>query len=174
MVPCVVTAASETIMKLRLLILTVLTICLAFFFEVGSAGAATPRQPPGSFYFGPSVFWTDGTTSDLFQPLSSPMPSSQLVSARVYFEITEGTGSTNLRTRPAIRYSADGVNWDAPTAINVSYVTGSGVQPGTTFVDLTTLGTPKAWIQFGLQAKNNNAGVYEFGHAVLIVEPKGR
>lgn len=141
----------------------------------GTAIAGTIRHPPGSYVFGPETVWTDGTVTDIFQPLSDPLPSAPLVSARIYLEITEASNA-NLRTRPALRYSADGVTWDASQPINTTYVTGGGTQAGTSFVDLTTLAgvTPKAWVQFGVQVKNNTAGVYEIAHTALIVEPKGR
>lgn len=134
--------------------------------------ASTPRQPPGSWKFGPETVWTNGSTSNLFQPLSDPMPSAYIVQGRISMEITEST-SNNLRTRPALRYSSDGVGWDTSAAIDTTYVAGDGTQAGTTFVDLTTVATPKAWIQFGVEVKNNTAGDYELGHVVMIVEPKG-
>ncbi|GDX83012.1 hypothetical protein LBMAG42_48230 [Deltaproteobacteria bacterium] len=158
--------------RFRTLLAALLAVVVTLTGTVALAG--TPRRPPGSYTFGPVAVWTDGTVTDVFQPMSDPMPSASLVSARIFLEITEAT-ATNLRTRPALRYSADGVGWDAAQPINTAYVSGNGVQAGTTFVDLTTLAgvTPKAWVQFGVQVKNNAQGNYEIAHTVLLVEPKG-
>ncbi len=161
-------------MHIRYLFLALIAICAGFVVQLGSASANTPRQVPGSYLFGPEVIFTDGSTSDVFMPLSQPMPSAGLVNIRIYLEVTEATGGTNLRTRPALRYSGDGVGWDPAVAINTNYIQGSATQPGSTFVDISALGTPKPWIQFGVQVHNFNANPYEIAHAVLLVEPKGR
>ncbi len=147
--------------------------CVGFVVQLGSGSANTPRQVPGSYLLGPEVIFTDGSMSDVFMPPSQPMPSAGLVNTWVHLEATEATGGTNLRTHPPLGNSGDGVGWDTAVAINTSYVQGSATQPGSTFVEISALGTPKPWIQFGVRVHHYNADPHEIAHAVLLVEPKG-
>lgn len=150
-----------------------LTFILLLTLAGAHTASATFRRPAGAYLFGPEVIWTDGTGTEVFHPLSDPMPSANLAYARVQFEVSEATGTTNLRAKSALRYSPDGVNWDTAQPINSTPLQGSGIQPGTTFVDLTALAgvTPKAWVQFGVLAKNNSGSTYELALAALLVEP---
>lgn len=161
-------------MHIHCLFPALLASCVDFVVQLGSGSANTPRQLSGSYLLGSEVIFTDGSMSDVFMPLSQPMPSAGLVNTLVHQEATEATGGPNLRTRPALRYSGDGVGWDTAVAINTSYMQGSAPQPGSTFVDISSLGTPKPWIQFGVRVHNYNADPNEIAHAVLLLESKGR
>lgn len=144
---------------------------LAVGFFPDRAGSATPRRPAGSYYFGPEVVYTNGAQGDFFQPLSDPLPSRGLSAGRVSMEVTEVT-SNNIKMRPALRWSVDGVNWDSAVYINVNYVTGNGSQATTGFTDFIPLGSPKPFVQFGVLTYTVAGSNFEMGHVVLIVEPK--
>ncbi len=137
-----------------------------------TAESGTPRRPTGAYYFGPEVVYTNGAASDFWNPLSEPMSSRALMSARVTMEISESAAAAKIKTRPALRWSSDGVTWDAPVAINAAYVTGDGNQTTTGFTDFTGLGTPKAFVQFGVLTYTVNGTNYEVARATLVVEPK--
>lgn len=134
---------------------------------------ATLRRPPGAWLFGPRQVWTDGTTSAFFHPLSDPVASAGLLGARISIEMSEDSGYCKMR--PAIRYSSDGVTWDGSNPADASWRTTNGIVPGTAYVDLTALGTPKSWVQFGVEVANDAGGSgFQFCNAALLVEPKER
>jgi hypothetical protein len=162
---------------------TVVALCAVamssvWFFEVGEAWAAnqeaddTLAKVQGSQIYGPDVVWSQGSTTDyVFHPLSPPMPSGDVIAARVDTLMDQDTG--NFKLRPALRYSFDGTNWDNSQYILSSYQTTTGVEVGTSFIDLTSLGSnPKTWMQFGVQVANESGGSREFCKAAIRVQVK--
>lgn len=74
--------------------------------------------------------------------------------------------------RPALRWSADGVTWDSATTINASYVTGNGNQTTTSFTDFGALGSPKPFVQFGVQTFTISGSTFEMANITMVIEPK--
>lgn len=152
---------------------SVLTLMLALFFVFSPhADSATPRRPAGSYYFGPSVVYTNGSAADFWNPVSDGMPSRTLMAGRVTMEVSEAANAGNIKMRPALQWSADGVNWDTAVAINTSYVTGNGAQATTGFTDFSGLGAPKPFVRFGVLTYTVNGSAYELARATLVIEPK--
>ena len=143
-----------------------------FFFLVCSPAWATLRRTPGSWLFGPRPVWTDGTSGPTWHALSEPMSSAGLINLRVSTELDENSG--NCKIRPALRWSNDGVAWDADVAIVTTYRTTVGIDYGSGYVDITALGTPKPWVQFGVEAANNSGTRVEICLAAILVDPKER
>lgn len=94
------------------------------------------------------------------------------MSARVTMEMSESAASAKIKSRPALRWSPDGVNWEAPVALNTAYVTGDGNQTTAGFTDFSGLGSPKAFVQFGVLPWTVSGGNYEMARATLVVESK--
>ncbi len=158
-------------MHILMVVLVVLGVVLA---SPARAGAVLARSA-GSRILGPTAIWTSkDTTSPVFHPLGAPMPSAGLVNVRVGFQITEISGT--CRARPALRYSNDGVNWNADVAIDVTtlnYATTDTPVYGTAYVDILALATPGAWVQFGMQAANANVSTGTgLCNATLRIEQK--
>lgn len=158
-------------MPLRRVLQLVVAVLVLIATSAGPAFATIPRTK-GSWLFGPSPVWTDGSTNPSFRPLSDPMQAKGLISVRVSTEMSEDSG--NCKIRPALRYSNDGITWDADKEIVAGYRTTEGVDWGTTYIDITTLAgtTPRAWVQFGVQAANEAGTAINVCNATLRVEPK--
>lgn len=143
------------------------------FASPARAGAVLARSA-GSRILGPTAIWTNNTTTPVFHPMGAPVPSAGLVNVRVGFQITEISGP--CRARPALRFSNDGVNWNADVAIdatNLNYDTSGNPVYGTAYVDILGLTTPGAWVQFGMQAANATGGTGTgFCNATLRIEQK--
>ncbi|MFZ5478330.1 MAG: hypothetical protein ACOZNI_16300 [Myxococcota bacterium] len=154
----------------RIFALFALLLGVMFAFAP-DADSATPRRPPGAYYFGPEVVYSNGTQVDFFNPMSDPMPSRQLMAGRVTLEVTEVT-SSNIKMHAALRWSADGITWDTPQVIYAGYVTGNGNQTAGTFTDFSGMGTPKPFVQFGVLTQTVSGATFEIARATLIVEPK--
>ncbi len=152
--------------------LTIWMVALTMSMLGTPLAEATVRKPAGAWQFGPDTVWTDGTTGAFFQPMSEAMPSVGIAKIRVTIEMSEDSGFCTMRS--ALRWSDDGIGWGAVTPINgTAYLTANGVTPGTTFVDVSSLGTPKAWVQFGVQtAEDAGSSVIQLCHATLVVEPR--
>lgn len=150
----------------------VLTLFVTLAFLSSQAALATIRRVPGAWLWGPRAVWTDGTATPMFHPMSDAIDTGSVTSARVTLEMDQNTG--NCKIRPALRYSSDGINWDSPAYIVVTYRTTAGIDYGSTWLDLTTLATPKNWVQFGVQAANNSGAAIEHCNASLMVQPKER
>lgn len=147
----------------------------AFAMLVASFGAfASIRRTPGSWVFGPDTAFSDGTTGNLFIPLSEPIASAGLLNARFSTELVASSGG--CRIKPALRWSEDGIGWGTPaTDAAFGWRTAVGIDYGTAYSDLTTIGTPKPWVQFGVFVANagGNSRV-EVCKAAIMVEPKER
>jgi hypothetical protein len=143
--------------------------------ELATPGAEmTLTRVTGSWVYGPKAVWTLGTTSPHFVPLSEPVESAGIINVRVSTEMESNSGDCQLR--PALRYSADGVNWDTPKEILAGWRTTNGIDYGQTYIDITALaGTPaKTFVQFGVQARNGSNGAIQLCLASIRVEPKER
>ncbi len=149
----------------------VLAAMVLTVLAAGPANATIPRVR-GSWLFGPAPVWTDGTANPSFRPLSEPMESKSLLSVRVSTEMSEDSG--NCKMRPALRYSNDGVTWDAPKEIVSTYRTTEGTDWGTVYIDITQLaGTAsRAYVQFGVEVANEAGSAINICNATIRVEPK--
>ena len=146
-------------MKMTLRSRTISFLLLVAAIEATGSAIAAPllRTTVGSRFFGPAAVWTGGsTTVPVFHPLSPPIASAGLLYARFAVQMTQDSGDCQLRV--AVRYSNDGVAWDASKDVGGAYVTTDAPQFGTTYVDLMGLAgtSPRAWIQYGVEAENRS------------------
>lgn len=148
-----------------------LLLLVAVMAASAPASASIPRVR-GSWLFGPAPVWTDGTSNPAFRPLSEPMESKGLISVRVSTEMSEDSG--NCKMRPALRYSNDGIGWDAEKEIVAGYRTTDGIDWGTSYIDITGLAgtTTRAYVQFGVQVANEAGSAINVCNATIRVEPK--
>ena len=158
-------------MNLHRLLLLGFFLILAALSLPGEA-MATLRRTPGSWLFGPRPVWTDGTTSPTWHALSEPLSSAGMINVRVSTELDESSG--NCKIRPALRWSNDGVAWDADVAIVTTYRSTVGIDYGSGYVDITALGRPKPWVQFGVEVANTTGTRVELCAATVLVDPKER
>lgn len=145
-----------------------LVVCLF----AAPAAEASLRKPPGAMKFGPDAVWTDGTTNPLFQPLSDAVPAQSIASMRVSIEMSEDAGFCKMRA--ALRWSDDGgATWGAVQNPNgATYLSANGQTIGA-WVDASTLGTPKQWVQFGVEtAEDAGSSAIMLCHATLTVETR--
>ncbi len=155
---------------LRSIFPTVAVVTALIVGTLSHEANATLRRTAGSWLFGPEPVWTDGTTNPTWHALSQPMSSAGLLKVRVSTELEET--SANCKIRPAIRWSNDGISWDSDVNLVAGYRTTVGSDFGSTYIDLMALGTPKPWVQFGVQAANNSGVRVEICRATLLVEPE--
>ncbi|HND33605.1 MAG TPA: hypothetical protein PLA94_26580 [Myxococcota bacterium] len=114
------------------------------------------RRTPGSWLYGPETVWTDGNAGSgyLFHPLSEATATAGLHYVRVAYQLSQDSG--NCQLRPAVRFSDDGINWDAAVDVHSTWQNGNDVTYPAGFEDILNLGTdPKAWVQFGVQTDND-------------------
>lgn len=132
------------------------------------------RRSPGSWLYGPVALWTVGSTSTVtFFPLSEPMRSSDVNAARFAWQMTQDSGDCKLRG--AVRFSNDGVNWEAAKSVDAQYSDANDeVVWKTAFIDLTSVtdAPPRTFIQFGLQTVNRSGSAIALCNGTLRVEPK--
>lgn len=130
------------------------------------------RRTPGSWLYGPEAVWTDGNAGGgfLFHPLSEAMGTAGLHYVRVAYQLSQDSG--NCQLRPAVRFSDDGINWDAAKEVHSTWQNGNDVTYPTGFEDLLNLGTDaKAWVQFGVQTDNDvGISTIQFCKATIRVE----
>lgn len=146
---------------------------LAFVLAVlalPSVVEASIRRTPGAWLYGPDTVFSDGTTTPMFVPLSDPLASAGLLNARVSTELVATSGQ--CKVRPALRWSDDGVVWGPSSSIVAGYRSTIGIDYGSAYLDLTILGTPKPWIQFGVEVANVSGTRVEVCKASVMVEPK--
>lgn len=116
--------------------------------------------------------FSDGSANPIFHPLSEPMSSAGIINVRVSTELAETSG--NCKVRPALRWSDDGIGWGSSSTIVATYRTTTGIDYGSSYVDITALGTPKPWVQFGLEVANSSGTRVEVCNTSLMVDPKER
>lgn len=147
-----------------------LILALVFLIPLGAHAAL--KRLPHTLLFGPIPVWTDGTTTaDLFHPLGPGIESAGLLGVRVSTEMDQNSG--NCKIRPAIRYSNDGLGWGGDVLVVAAYRSTPGIDYGSTYVDLSTLGaTAGAYIQFGVHARNTSGTRIEHCNATVLIEPK--
>ncbi len=133
---------------------------------------ATIRRAPGSWVFGPKTVFSDGTTNPQFIPLSEGLASAGMINVRVTSEFAEQSG--NCKFRAALRWSDDGITWGASTNLVAGYTSTPGITYGSGYVDITVLGTPKPWVQFGVEVANTSGTRVELCNATLMIDPKER
>lgn len=124
------------------------------------------------FTAGPSVVWTVGNSDGEFA-FTSPMEANGIKNARFAAEIRNRT--TNATFKPIVRFSNDGVTWDAWAVWPGSYagITTNGITPYDTWVDLTALATHKTFIQFGGKLVNGgSSGVNELALVAMRIETR--
>ena len=131
------------------------------------------RRTPGSWLYGPESVWTDGNAGGgfLFHPLSEAIGTAGLHYVRVAYQLSQDSG--NCQVRPAVRFSDDGVNWDAAKELYSTWQNGNDVTYDPSFVDILNLaGTDaKAWVQFGVQTDNDvGISTTQFCKATIRVE----
>lgn len=145
---------------------------LLLFAHIGAAQAGPVLRPAaGARFFGPLSVWTAGSTSTpIFHPLSPPLPSAGVVSGRFAVQMTQDSGDCKLRA--AVRFSNDGVTWDAAKEVSVTYVTDDTVQYNTAYVDLLALaGTPaRSWLQYGVEVVNRTGATVALCNGALRVD----
>ena len=137
-----------------------------------STAWATIRRVPGAWMWGPKSVWTDGSASPMFHPFSEAINAGSITNVRVSIEMDQSTGQCQVR--PALRFSSDGITWDSPNYIISTYRSTAGIDYGTVWVDITSLATPKNWVQFGVEAANSPGTDIELCNASLMVQPRDR
>ena len=145
---------------------------LTLLMTLSATAYATIRKVPGAWLWGPRAVWTDGTGTPIFHPFSDAIDTGSVTYARVSIEMDQDTG--NCKIRPALRYSSDGISWDAAVAISASYRTTAGIDYGTAWVDLPGLATAKNWVQFGIEAANESGSDINHCNAALMVQARVR
>jgi hypothetical protein len=152
--------------------LVLVAVALGAMTASSDAFGTIPRVG-SSLLIGPKAVWTNGTTTPMFHPLSDPIAAGQFPAFRLALEMDQDTGDCELDT--VARYSNNGVDWDAPQAVGGGWLTSSGIQYDTAFVDQATLTNPRAYIQFGVEARNGSgANPIQMCNATLRVEMDGK
>lgn len=119
--------------------------------------------------FGPITVWSKrSTTQKLFFPLSSPIPTSGLGSARTSIEMANSTGA--LKIEPALRTSQDGTGWTTPVTIGTQSRTSDGTTYGDSLVDISATATANQLIQLGVLVSNSSGTELQMGLATLRAE----
>lgn len=145
----------------------------ALLLSVSSTASATIPRVGSSMLVGPKAVWTNGTTTPLFHPLTNPIPAGQFPAFRLALELDQDTGDCELDT--VVRYSNNGVDWDAPQAVGGGWLTSPGIQYDSVFVAQSTLTNPRAYIQFGVEARNgSSSNPIQNCNATLRIELEGR
>lgn len=148
------------------------TLAILATLFVSPDAQATLRRTPGSWVFGPKVVFSDGTANPMFIPLSDGLSSAGMINVRVSTEFAEQSG--NCKVRPALRWSDDGITWGSATNMVTTYLSARGITYGSTYIDITALGTPKPWVQFGVEVANTGGSRVEVCNASIMIDPKER
>ena len=123
--------------------------------------------------FGPQTVWTQGSTSTaMFIPLGGPVNSNELHSVRASFEFRDSSG--DMKVRPAIQYADDpNGTWDTAEPFGPAYSSTEGDTYGTSFVDVTALGTRKLFARLGAVCLNVSATQVELAKVSLRIDIEG-
>ena len=139
---------------------------------MSTSAFATLPTTPGAILTSPKATWSKGSTSTwVFHPLTPKMASMSMVAFRISTEMSQDTGACEMR--PAVRFSDTGLDWDASQNVHTS--TAALIADGVSYptggpVGLGTLLNPKAFIQFGVEVKNQSGTSTEMCNAQIRVE----
>ena len=113
---------------------------------------------------GPSPVWSQGNSTGLFHPLTGPLNSGGVQWARLSLML--GQSSNKISVRAGLQYSDTGDDWDTAEEIGPAYTASDGEVFGSSFEDLTAVGTRKLFVRFGVFAKNTSDSEIELveGH----------
>lgn len=122
-----------------------------------------------------AVDLVSGSTTETFNPMTGALSTADIVDVR-FGAWLSGLGS-NIKVRPGLQFSVDGVNWsDSPVGV---YFTGTSYTTavGWTFDDgswktIASLATQRLFVRFGLMAANVSGTTTEGVQARLIVQIK--
>lgn len=103
---------------------------------------------------------TDGTTGESFQPLGHRMAIADFEKVSVSLEVQSRT--SGLSVRPGLRYSDNGVDWDAPQGLGSASTT-----TGWTYGGFNAVSSGKRFVQFGAMASNDSGSKVEKGSVAL-------
>ncbi|MDP2304776.1 MAG: hypothetical protein Q8P18_01955 [Pseudomonadota bacterium] len=131
------------------------------------------RRTPGSWFYGPTVVFTPGSTSTpVFYPLSEPVLISGITKARFSYMMTRDYGDCKLRA--AVRFSNDGTVFSADGQPLATYSDSEGeLIFNSAYADLLAVAgtTSGAWVQFGVQVVNRTGSTIGHCFATVRVEP---
>lgn len=113
--------------------------------------------------------WSQKSTSTwIFHPISEAMDSVGLRSVRASFSLEQSTGQ--LKIRPAIQMSNDGLTWDTPVAIGAATRSTDGTTHGADYTDLSATTEAKLFARFGIQCQNESGTDVELGRVTLKID----
>jgi len=81
-----------------------------------------------------------------------------------------GQSSNKISVRAGLQYSDTGDDWDTAEEIGPAYTASDGEVFGSSFEDLTAVGTRKLFVRFGVFAKNTSDSEIELGNLTLRVD----
>ena len=121
--------------------------------------------------------WTDGSTTEIYHPLSPVQETVDIETVRLALEMSQTTSTSNVTMTAAYDLSDDGCDWGTPVLIqdgnNLPALSTNGVSQSTQFVDIAT-GTgginEQRYVRFGVLIKNNSAGNVILCRASLQVD----
>ena len=100
--------------------------------------------------------WTAGSTStEVFVPLSRPMLVGSWSEFKISAELRDDTG--DIKVKPAVQYSNDGVTWSSATGIG-SWLTTTGFHYAS---GLTATDESKTMFRLGMLAVNETGSTLE-------------
>ena len=120
------------------------------------------------------IFSKKSTSSDNFIPATGALASAGVKSATFGVYLEDSTFD-NIKVRPGVQYSDDGITWDTAVAIDLGgtgaeYATDAGWTYKTSFVDLESVATPKVFVRFGFMVLNVSGATVEGGLARLMFD----
>jgi hypothetical protein len=139
-------------------------------FHAQTARATLPATP-GAILSAPTAVWSTGSTSTpIFHPLTTRVATMSLVAMRISTEMSNDSGDCEMR--PAVRFSDDGLEWDSSQNVHgATYLSTNSSSYPSSPESLATLTNPKAFIQFGVQVKNDgSSGEIQLCTAQIRVE----
>lgn len=107
-----------------------------------------------------AIVWTVNDSTYDFFATTEPRESSGVTKALHSMRMENTTG--NIEARAAIRYSDDGITWDAPANVGSDTRSTAGDTTGTTWIDLSTIAgvTRRRYFQLGFNVKRLNSATY--------------
>jgi len=115
---------------------------------------------------GPQIVYSDGGGT-VYHAMTAPLDASRFTKIRIAVELRNKTA--NLSIARAIRWSNDGISWDAWGNYGAP-VTTEGVDVVTTWTDASTLGTNRLYMQIGVKADAPGNSHNAMGLVTLRIE----